>query len=82
MPQAALTGFALGALVAAEVGPISLLCVRSVLRGSWSVGIGIGAGAAVADTLYAALGAAGVTALFEQDAPRLALGAWCSRPSG
>jgi threonine/homoserine/homoserine lactone efflux protein len=57
------TGFGLGFLVAAQVGPISLLCVRSVLRGRLAAGLGIGAGAAIIDLSYAALGVAGVTQL-------------------
>jgi putative LysE/RhtB family amino acid efflux pump len=60
--------------VAAQVGPISLLCIRSVLRGRIAVGIAIGLGAAVIDALYAALGAAGASALLQVDAVRLALG--------
>jgi putative LysE/RhtB family amino acid efflux pump len=67
-------GFGLGFVVAAQVGPISLLCMRSVLRGRFVVGVAIGAGAAVIDALYAALGAAGATALLQIDAVRLALG--------
>jgi putative LysE/RhtB family amino acid efflux pump len=67
-------GFGLGFVVAAQVGPISLLCMRSVLRGRFAVGVAIGAGAAVIDALYAALGAAGATALLQIEAVRLALG--------
>ena len=64
----------LGLVVAAQVGPISLLCIRSVLRGRFAVGVAIGAGAAVVDALYAALGAAGASALLQIDPVRLALG--------
>jgi len=74
MAGAAVAGFALGFVVAAQVGPISLLCMRSVLRGRFAVGVAIGAGAAVIDALYAALGAAGAGALLQIDAVRLALG--------
>src|SRR5437773_4434139 len=52
-------GFGLGFLVGAQVGPIWLLCLRSTLRDGWRVGVAIGTGAAVVDTLYAALGTAG-----------------------
>src|SRR5438874_2157911 len=48
--------------------------MRSVLRGRFAVGVAIGAGAAVIDALYAALGAAGASALLQIDAVRLALG--------
>jgi putative LysE/RhtB family amino acid efflux pump len=74
MPAAFAAGFGLGFVVAAQIGPISLLCIRSVLRGRVAVGIAIGLGAAVIDALYAALGAAGATALLQVDAVRLALG--------
>ena len=74
MPAAFATGFVLGLVVAAQVGPISLLCIRSVLRGRFAVGVAIGAGAAAIDALYAALGAAGASALLQIDPVRLALG--------
>ncbi len=60
MSAAFVTGLGFGALVAAQIGPISLLLIRSVVRGGRvTVGIAIGAGAAVVDTGYAALGIAG-----------------------
>jgi putative LysE/RhtB family amino acid efflux pump len=48
-------GFGMGLLVAAQPGPMSLLLIRCVLRGSVHTGLAIGAGIAVVDTLYAAL---------------------------
>ncbi len=45
-----------------------------MLRGRIVVGIAIGLGAAVIDALYAALGAAGASALLQVDAVRLSLG--------
>jgi putative LysE/RhtB family amino acid efflux pump len=74
MPAAFAAGFGLGFVVAAQVGPISLLCMRSVLRGRFLIGVAIGAGAAVIDALYAGLGAAGASALLQVDAVRLTLG--------
>jgi len=74
MAAALAAGFGLGFVVAAQIGPISLLCIRSVLRGHFAVGVAIGAGAAVIDALYAALGAAGAGALLRIDAARLTLG--------
>src|SRR6516225_9768282 len=74
MAAALAAGFGLGFVVAAQVGPISLLCMRSVLRGRFLIGVAIGAGAAVIDALYAGLGAAGASALLEVDAVRLTLG--------
>ena len=67
-------GFSLGLFVAAQIGPISLLVMRTVLRGALAAGLAIGLGAAVVDASYAALGQAGAAALLEIDALRLALG--------
>ena len=67
-------GFSLGFFVAAQIGPISLLVMRTVLRGALAAGIAIGLGAAVIDATYAALGQAGAAALLEIDALRLAVG--------
>src|SRR3954469_10272635 len=67
-------GFGLGFVVAAAIGPISLLCIRTVLRGRLLPGIAIGAGAAVIDASYASLGALGAGRLLDVDALRLGLG--------
>ncbi len=72
--SALLVGFGLGLFVGAQPGPVSLLCIRSVLRGALGVGVAIGAGAAVIDFLYASLGLAGAAALLEIDALRLVVG--------
>jgi threonine/homoserine/homoserine lactone efflux protein len=69
-----LVGFGLGLFVGAQPGPVSLLCVRSVLRGAFATGVAIGAGAAVIDLLYASLGLAGAASLLEIDALRIVLG--------
>jgi threonine/homoserine/homoserine lactone efflux protein len=73
--NALVVGFGLGLFVGAQPGPVSLLCVRSVLRGAFSTGLAIGAGAALIDLLYASLGLAGAASLLEIDALRIALGA-------
>ena len=73
--SALLVGFGLGLFVGAQPGPVSLLCVRSVLRGAFATGVAIGAGAALIDLLYAGLGLAGAASLLEIDALRVALGA-------
>ena len=73
--SAALVGFGLGLFVGAQPGPVSLLCVRSVLRGAFRTGVAIGAGAAIIDLLYASLGLAGAASLLEIDALRVGLGA-------
>jgi putative LysE/RhtB family amino acid efflux pump len=69
-----LIGFSLGFFVAAQIGPISLLVMRTVLGGALTAGLAIGAGAAVIDALYAALGQAGAAAVLQIDAVRLAFG--------
>jgi putative LysE/RhtB family amino acid efflux pump len=67
-------GFGLGFLVAAQLGPISLLAIRSTLRNGVYVGLAIGGGVAVIDTLYAAAGAAGAAGLLAIEPLRLAFG--------
>ena len=57
--HSALVGFGLGFFVALQLGPMSLLLIRSTLRSGLRVGLAIGAGIAVVDGLYAAAGAAG-----------------------
>ena len=69
-----LVGFGLGFLVALQLGPMSLLLIRSTLRGGWGVGLAIGAGIAVVDALYAAAGAAGAAPLLTVEPVRLGLG--------
>jgi putative LysE/RhtB family amino acid efflux pump len=69
-----LVGFGLGLFVGAQPGPVSLLCIRSVLRGAFATGLAIGAGAALIDLLYAGLGLAGAASLLEAGALHVALG--------
>jgi putative LysE/RhtB family amino acid efflux pump len=74
MTAAFTTGFGLGFLVAAQVGPVWLLCARSVLRGRISTGLAIGGAAAIVDTAYAALGVAGAASLLHIAGLRIGLG--------
>jgi threonine/homoserine/homoserine lactone efflux protein len=74
MFAALLTGLGLGLFVAAQVGPIWLLCARSSLRYGTRSGLAIGAGAATIDFVYAVLGVAGASQLVQIHAARLALG--------
>ena len=67
-------GFGLGFLVAAQLGPISLLAIRSTLRSGVAIGLAIAAGVAIVDTLYAAAGAAGAAGLLAIEPLRLAFG--------
>jgi len=69
-----LIGFGLGFLVALQLGPMSLFLIRSTLRAGWAVGLAIGAGIAVVDSLYAAAGAAGAAPLLTIGPLRLILG--------
>ena len=69
-----LVGFGLGFFVAAQLGPLSLFAIRSTLRSGASIGLAIGAGVAVIDTLYAAAGAAGATGLLEIEPLKVAFG--------
>ncbi len=68
-------GFGLGFFVAAQLGPISLFLIRSVLRGAVMTGLAIGLGAAVVDTLYACLGVAGAAPLVQIEPLKILLGA-------
>ena len=67
-------GFGMGLLVAAQIGPMSLFLIRSVLRGSLRIGLAIGAGIAIVDTLYAAAGAAGAAPVLSIDSVRVVFG--------
>jgi len=53
----------IGLAVAAPVGPMSLLCIRSTLQRGQTVGLLYGAGIAAADATYAAVAALGVAAV-------------------
>ena len=74
MVHSALVGFGLGFLVALQLGPMSLFLVRSTLRAGLHPGLGVGAGIAVVDALYAAAGAAGAAPLLLIDPVRVVLG--------
>lgn len=67
-------GFGLGLFVGAQPGPVSLLCIRSVVRGAVASGVAIGAGAALIDLLYAGLGLAGAASLFDGGPLHVAFG--------
>lgn len=56
-------GAAIGFLVAAAIGPIAMLCIRTTLERGRIAGIAAGLGVAVADTIYAAIGAYGISFL-------------------
>ena len=54
-------GFFLGVVIAAPVGPIGLLCIRRTLEYGTAVGVATGMGAAVADTIFGAMAAFGIS---------------------
>jgi threonine/homoserine/homoserine lactone efflux protein len=74
MLAALVAGLGLGAFVAAQVGPVSLLCVRTSTRSGFRPGAALGAGAALVDLAYAALGVAGAASLVQFPPVGLALG--------
>jgi putative LysE/RhtB family amino acid efflux pump len=71
-----LAGLGLGFLLAAQVGPVTLLILRSVLRGGRAIAVGLAMAGAVAgvDLLYATIGLAGLGAVTDSATVRLALG--------
>lgn len=71
---ALLAGLGIGALAAANVGPIWLLCVRTSARYGWRSGAAIGLGAAIVDLGYAILGALGAAALLQLAPLRIGMG--------
>ena len=72
--EALAIGFGLGFLVALQLGPMSLFLIRSTLAGGLACGVAVGAGIALVDAAYAALGALGTAAVLEASRLKLALG--------
>jgi len=72
--HALIVGLALGFLVAAQIGPMSLFLIRSTLHGGLQTGLAIGAGIATVDLLYAAAGAAGAAPVLTVPSLRTVLG--------
>jgi threonine/homoserine/homoserine lactone efflux protein len=56
-------GAGIGFAVAAPVGPIGMLCIRTTLERGRIAGFAAGLGAAVADAIYGTIGVLGVTAI-------------------
>lgn len=74
MTSAFVAGLLLGGFVAAQVGPVSLLCIRTSTRSGFRVGVSVGLGAATVDLLYAICGVAGAAAIVQIEPVRLTLG--------
>lgn len=74
MIAALMVGCGLGFVTGAQVGPIWLLCARSVLRRGFAVGLAIGSGAALIDLIYAALGETGADQVLRIASLRLVFG--------
>jgi putative LysE/RhtB family amino acid efflux pump len=72
-------GVAMGMVLAAPVGPVNLLCIRHTLARGVRVGLMTGLGAALADTLCAALVAGG---FMVAEVERLAAGPWLRTAAG
>jgi threonine/homoserine/homoserine lactone efflux protein len=58
-----ITGWVIGILIAAPVGPIAILCARRTLRRGWPIGAWTGMGAATADLIGSTLVALGLGAI-------------------
>jgi threonine/homoserine/homoserine lactone efflux protein len=58
-----LKSLVIGLSIAAPVGPIGLLCIQRTLAHGRAIGFASGLGAALADALYGAIGALGVSAV-------------------
>jgi threonine/homoserine/homoserine lactone efflux protein len=58
-------GVVLGAMIAAPVGPVGLLCIRRTLQNGTLIGLSTGLGAALADALFGAVSVLGVSAILE-----------------
>ncbi|MBL8643947.1 MAG: LysE family transporter [Rhodospirillaceae bacterium] len=56
-------GLVIGVSIAAPVGPIGVLCMRTTLADGMLAGFVTGLGAAAADAIYAAIGALGIAAV-------------------
>lgn len=56
----------IGAAIAAPIGPIGMLCIRSTLVGGWKKGLVAGLGVATADAIYAAVAGFGMNVISSQ----------------
>jgi threonine/homoserine/homoserine lactone efflux protein len=59
----AVRGFVIGFVIAASVGPITLLVIRRTLGAGWRIGLASGMGVATADAAYGAVAAFGIAVI-------------------
>lgn len=59
-------GIAIGLMVAIPLGPVNLICIRRSLNYSSMNGFVVGMGAAVADTIFGAIAAFGLTSVMKE----------------
>lgn len=58
-----LTGLGVGVVFSAPVGPVNILCIQRAFRSGFFSGLAAGLGAVMADGLFAAVAAFGITAV-------------------
>jgi threonine/homoserine/homoserine lactone efflux protein len=61
--ELAARGFVIGFVIAASVGPITLLVIRRTLGAGWRMGLASGMGVATADAVYGAVAAFGIAVI-------------------
>jgi len=58
-------GLATGLIIAAPVGPVNVLCIQRTIEKGWKSGVFSGLGSAVADTVYGACAAFGISLVID-----------------
>ncbi len=58
-----ITGIGIGLIVSAPVGPVNLMTIQRALKSGFTPALAAGVGAVLADTLYAAIAAFGISAI-------------------
>lgn len=58
-----ITGFGLGVVFSAPVGPVNILCIQRAFRSGYLSGLAAGLGAVCADGIFATVAAFGITAV-------------------
>lgn len=58
-------GFITGFLIALPLGPVAALCIRTTVERGWAAGFATGLGVALADSIFGAVAAFGVTFIID-----------------